>query len=500
MTITCTLPMKKQIAAIAILTIPALLPAQKPDIMIYSGAEDTTSTHKTELVCVTVPGATATINGNPVHVYRTGSFGMAIDLKKGDNKIDITATKDGLTSVRNINIFRTDATASKQPSQTDEQATLFFDTPRYIVTKPGAYLQYGNGDDRLGGSKMGFLNDGIVLKAIGRKGSLYCVRLSSDRMAYIPEEYTASTNVHTKTVNTGSWSLTNEGTSDKLTISLPTRLAYQYSTDINPSEITIDLFGATDNSNWITQRTLDLGAIDYVAFEQMSDDTYRIKLRLKDAYQWGFDIHYPTGSSSLCIEVRHAPQSFKLKDLTIGLDAGHGGKYPGARSPSGLLEKEMNLDIVLRMQQILQKSGAKVVLTRDADTGPSMAERKRILADAKVDLSVSVHNNAGGSALSSPGTAVLYKHLFDRPFSLAVCKRMVATGLPLFGLVGNFNFSLNGPTLYPNCLVEGMFMSSLAEEEKLADPNFRQKVAQAIVDGIEDYLRQVERTAKQRQQ
>lgn len=66
---------------------------------------------------------------------------------------------------------------------------------------------------------------------------------------------------------------------------------------------------------------------------------------------------------------------------------------------------------------------------------------------------------------------------------------MLQTGLPLFGLVQNFNFSLNGPTEYPNILIEGMFMSSLKEEELLADPDFRQRVAEKIVAGLEDYLR-----------
>lgn len=128
-------------------------------------------------------------------------------------------------------------------------------------------------------------------------------------------------------------------------------------------------------------------------------------------------------------------------------------------------------------------------MTRTGDTGPSMGERKRIWREAKVDLAVSVHNNSGGGALASPGTAVLYKHLFCRPLAQAVTGRLLETGLPLFGIVQNFNFSLNGPTEFPEVLVEGMFMSSLREEELLADPEFRRKVAEKIVAGLEDYLR-----------
>ena len=65
---------------------------------------------------------------------------------------------------------------------------------------------------------------------------------------------------------------------------------------------------------------------------------------------------------------------------------------------------------------------------------------------------------------------------------------MLSLGVENFGLTGNFNFSLNGPTEYPNTLVEGLFMSSLPEEELLASPEYRRQMAQKVVDGIIDYL------------
>ncbi|MCM1225374.1 MAG: N-acetylmuramoyl-L-alanine amidase, partial [Lachnospiraceae bacterium] len=129
------------------------------------------------------------------------------------------------------------------------------------------------------------------------------------------------------------------------------------------------------------------------------------------------------------------------------------------------------------------------VLTRDGDTGPSMAERKRIWKDAGVDLAISVHNNWTSDPFSAPGTSAYYKHLFDRPLAQALLGRMLETGLNLYGLTGNFNFSLNGPTDYPNALIEAMFMNSLQEEELLASPEFRQKVAEKIFAGLQDYLK-----------
>lgn len=463
--------------------------AEELALKIYSRVPDTTRVAKHTIVAVTSPGAEASIGGEAVHVYRTGSFGAEVSLRPGDNLIPVEARLGSESARRELKIFYD--TVPKTPLPYKAELEMRFPEPRYVRTRAGAYLQYGNGDDRLGGSKMGFVDEGIVLKAIGDKGSLYCVRLGEGRVGYIPKILTveAVAPEPAGAVNTGSWSVADAGDTDRITVSLPRRLAYQYTTDLEPSTIAVDIFGATDNSNWITQRTTELGIVDYVDFRQVSSDIYRVIIRLKDKYQWGFHVGYECDGTALTIDVRHRPKSLALRDLTIGLDAGHGGEYPGAVSPSGLVEKDVNLDIIRHIRRILESKGAKVVMTRMGDTGPSMGERKRIWREAKVDLAVSVHNNSGGGALASPGTAVLYKHLFCRPLAQAVTGRLLETGLPLFGIVQNFNFSLNGPTEFPEVLVEGMFMSSLREEELLADPEFRRKVAEKIVAGLEDYLR-----------
>ncbi len=463
--------------------------AEELALKIYSRVPDTTRVAKHTIVAVTSPGAEASIGGEAVHVYRTGSFGAEVSLRPGDNLIPVEARLGSESARRELKIFYD--TVPKTPLPYKAELEMRFPEPRYVRTRAGAYLQYGNGDDRLGGSKMGFVDEGIVLKAIGDKGSLYCVRLGEGRVGYIPKILTveAVAPEPAGAVNTGSWSVADAGDTDRITVSLPRRLAYQYTTDLEPSTIAVDIFGATDNSNWITQRTTELGIVDYVDFRQVSSDIYRVIIRLKDKYQWGFHVGYECDGTALTIDVRHRPKSLALRDLTIGLDAGHGGEYPGAVSPSGLVEKNVNLDIIRHIRRILESKGAKVVMTRTGDTGPSMGERKRIWREAKVDLAVSVHNNSGGGALASPGTAVLYKHLFCRPLAQAVTGRLLETGLPLFGIVQNFNFSLNGPTEFPEVLVEGMFMSSLREEELLADPEFRRKVAEKIVAGLEDYLR-----------
>lgn len=463
-----------------------------PMLRIVESPRDTVSRATAEIVGVTDPGSAVTVNGLALKVYKTGTFATTVDLAPGANEISVKAvSSDGSTTTWMLRCFRDDKLqAGKKSTEEDEASVMMYASPRQVVTIENAFLQYGNGDDRLGGSKMGFIDPEIVLNAIGAKGDLYCVRLASDRIAYIPKRLTRPTDktMPLGVVNTGSWSITNTGRTDDVTIGMPGRLAYQYSTESSPSAIVVDIFGATDNSNWITQRTLDLGIIDHTDFRQIGEDTYRVYIYLKSEHIWGYTVGYDGIGNTLRISVRHRP-ALTLKGMTVGLDAGHGGENPGAISPSGLLEKDVNLDIIMRVRELLHKRGASTVMTRMDDEGPSMARRKEIWREGNVDIAVSVHNNAAGSYKVS-GTAVLYKHSFNRDLAMSVARRLMQTGLDLFGVVGNFNFSLNAPTFCPNILVEGMFMSSPEDEQRLADPTFRQQVAEKIVQGLEDYLKQ----------
>lgn len=471
---------------------PVLLSAAtaSPALKIFNDDEhtDTVFSSKYYVVAVTEAGNSAYVNGEEVHVYKTGSFGAEVALKPGNNKISVEVKKGKKTSKAQVDIFYSDVKRPSRPAP----VTVQLASPKNIVTAPGAYLQFGNGADRLGGSKMGYIDEGIGMTAVGETDNLYKVMLGESRYAYLPKEYAIDGGNGFTTVNSGSWSISNKGNADRISVALPMRLAYYTRSEIDPSVIKVSLYGATNNSNWITQQTLDLGMVDFVDFEQEESDVLTVIIRLKEKYAWGYSVNYE--GNNLVIDVRHRPESLKLSDLTIGLDAGHGGQYLGAVSPSGLTEKEVNLDIVLAAAEMLRSRGAKVVLTRDGDTGPSMTERKRIWKENNVDLAVSVHNNASGSPLVPMGSSTYYKHISNRPLAAELLKEQLSLGHANFGLTGNFNFSLNGPTDYPNALIEVLFMSSLPDEELLADPAYRRRIAEKIVSGLENYLKAVERS------
>lgn len=453
----------------------------QPQLEVVDGTRPTARDYA-RIVCKTEPGSTATVNGQPAHVYNTGCFGAQVALAQGDNTISVTATKDGLTTTKEVTVTRNTRAEAKTTAEPTMRDVLFT-----VETLPGAYLQYGNGTDRLGGSKMGFIDEGIALQVVGDYANLYKVQLSSQRFAYIQKEYVKPCDTQVKAVNTSSISYSDKGKYDRVTVSLPCRLPYHAWTQIDPTTISVDIFGAMNNSNWISQHG-SLGMVDYVDFRQIDSDVFRVVIKLKKKYSWGFEVGYR--GNSLTIDVKHTP-SLALKDLTIGLDAGHGGDAPGAIGNSGLTEAVINLQLVNLVKQQLEAKGAKVVLSRSDDTAISMTNRKKAFKDAGVDLMLAIHNNSGGSPFEPQGSSTYYKHITNRTLAATMLKHLVGCGHKDAGLTGNFNFSLNMPTEYPNALLEVLFMSSLPDEEMLCNPTHCKKIATAIVAGLEDYLQQV---------
>ena len=448
-------------------------------------SRDTVTSSKYNLIGITDPGNLAAINGQQVKVYKTGAFGMPLTLKPGDNPVEITLFQGTNVENRSFSIYYDAARGgvSRPQPQSVLEDRLF-----YVQTKELAYLQYGSGGDRLGGSKMGYLDPDIVLKVVGAIDDLYKVQLSANRFAYIHAEDVEMTPRSSHTVNTNNIGISNAGDCDRIRLALPERLPYASRTSLDPTTIHVEVFGAMNNSNWVTQYD-DLGMVDYVDLQQTDSDVLSLVIKLKEKYCWGYSVHYD--GNALVIEVKHTPKDLSLKGLTIGLDAGHGGDAPGAVSATGIRESDVNLRIVGEIRKLLEKKGARVVLSRKSDVALTMPERKKIFLDANIDLLLSIHNNAGGSPFTQMGTSTYYKHITNRDLAATILKHMLELGVPNFGLTGNFNFSLNAPTEYPNALVECLFMSSLPEEEMLADPATHQKIAEKVVAGLEEYLQKV---------
>ena len=349
------------------------------------------------------------------------------------------------------------------------------------------FLEYGTGEDRLGGAKMTFLDTNIFVKVIDSFKTHYKVQLSKYHQAYLDKSAFVRTNeILRPEYLTADWKVFGDSAFDYVTIKLDEKLPYRSIQQIEPSRIVVDIFGATSNSNWITQLS-SCQEIKNAWLEQPEDDVMRVYIDLKHPQHWGHTIYY--NGNILNIRVRHQPLQPILQKLTIAVDAGHGGDNKGADGGiSHVLEKAYTLLIAKELKHQLQDKHAHVIMTREKDTALSMIERIQILKDSMPDLLISIHLNSS-SRDSVNGVSTYYRYIGFRPLSTAILKRMRDLGLNEYGNVGNFNFGLNGPTDYPNCLVEVGFLSNRSDEKRILNSAFHKEVAKKIIEGIEDFLR-----------
>ena len=175
--------------------------------------------------------------------------------------------------------------------------------------------------------------------------------------------------------------------------------------------------------------------------------------------------------------------------MRIGIDPGHGGSDPGAVGPSGLREADANLDVSLKIAQILEMHGLEVVSTRAEDKYVSLFERVRILNRAKCDYVVSIHCNAAASSEANyVSTYIQGKGGEAEPLAEAVQERMVeATGWPDGG-VKISNLHMTRETTMPAALVEMGFISNSKQEAELKTESMLESLAEAIAKGLLDYL------------
>jgi len=362
------------------------------------------------------------------------------------------------------------------------------ESPDILVTKGRlAHLLFGLGDDRLGGAKIGYLDSLIPLQMTGKVGALYRVRLSKYRTAYIPDDVVdfLPKGTFMPSSLSANWRVYGDSMYDYVQIALSARLAYQSMQLLDPSRIVVDIFGATSNTNWITQLE-NTREIKNVWYEQLEDEVLRVTIELKHPQHWGHAIYY--NGNMLVIRVKPQPDNLSLNKLKIAVDAGHGGGNTGAGGPTGSSEKMLALAVSLKLQKALQQQGAKVTMTRTTEKFVDNKDRILFYRDSLPDLLVSLHLNSSGDPVNVGGTGTFYRYIGFRPLSKHIYQRMLELGLKEYGNTGSFNFMLNSPIEYPNALVEMLFVSNPAEEELILSEKFQQEIADKIVLGIKDFL------------
>jgi N-acetylmuramoyl-L-alanine amidase len=176
---------------------------------------------------------------------------------------------------------------------------------------------------------------------------------------------------------------------------------------------------------------------------------------------------------------------------TVVIDAGHGGKDPGTRSRTGVLEKDVNLAIALAVAAELRRQGVNVVLTRDSDVFVSLDNRAEIANKCGATLFVSIHCDFDKNA-STKGFSVLIPRSGPEKASAAghaIAEDLQSGGAQCHSIRRDHRgLRVLEKTHSPAVLIEVGFLSNPSEAAKLHHNAYRKTIGVSIAEGIAEYL------------
>jgi N-acetylmuramoyl-L-alanine amidase len=193
--------------------------------------------------------------------------------------------------------------------------------------------------------------------------------------------------------------------------------------------------------------------------------------------------------------------SWTLGNRVVVIDAGHGGVDPGAVGISKVLEKDVTLAVSKRLQVLVQQSGAKTIMVRedDSDLGTSqgllkrkredLAQRLQIAMDSQAEVYISIHANSFPNAKltgaqtfyhsDSPEGKLLAQSIQQQLNKMTNSKRTIKSNQDIYVLKKANQAAVT---------VELGFLSNPEEERLLVTPEYQEKLAIAIFQGLSDYF------------
>lgn len=276
----------------------------------------------------------------------------------------------------------------------------------------------------------------------------------------------------------------------------------------NPTRLSVDLPGIKVGETRIQK---DISSyVREVRAGQVNSGTARIVIELDDAYnmrpwevkvrslapnRWFVQlpkfqppaVYSLPGNRSVAVSVP-PPKPYPKTRYVVAVDAGHGGQDPGAIGIGGLREKEVVLSISLKLAQRLQQQGVGVVMTRSSDRFISLQGRVDLAERANARAFVSIHGN---SIAGNSGVNGLETYHYATGYSLAQSiHRSILRRIQMRDRgIRRARFYVLRKTSMPAVLVEVGFVTGSEDGRNLARDSHRQRLAEAIAEGIIQYLR-----------
>lgn len=188
------------------------------------------------------------------------------------------------------------------------------------------------------------------------------------------------------------------------------------------------------------------------------------------------------------------------QDILIAIDAGHGGKDPGAKALDGTYEKDYNLDVAKRLDKKLNELGFKTLMTRQDDTSTTLQERTDAANWNYADFFMSIHFNAfnqktqGIETLYYPNSPTEANNINNKDIAAIFHEELIKTlNRSSRGIVPRPNLVVLNKTKMPAILAELGFITNKEELSQIKKEEYREKAASALAVSIVRYYKEIQK-------
>ena len=331
---------------------------------------------------------------------------------------------------------------------------------------------------------------GTIAQETGRIGANVRVRLDSELEVWVDSENVRPLPAEYPSPRRTVGAMQFVPSAEWVDLVLPVSSPPPYLLEQDLDHLTLTLYGtqATPDVIKFLQNDSLVRVINWTP--ELSD---RVRLRMELSQPpFGYLVLFEPGRGMI-LRLRRPPRvdvARPLAGLTITVDPGH--PPGGAIGPTALTEAQAVLPIAMKLRDILEQRGAKVVLTRTTMDAVDLHLRSVIARRANSAALISIHLNAFGDGTNpfpNVGTSTLFFHPQTEPLARLVQAGMMREmGLRDLGI--HYQNIAIGRTLWmPSLICEGAFLMVPEQENAVKTPEFQERYARGVADGVEAYFR-----------
>lgn len=178
-----------------------------------------------------------------------------------------------------------------------------------------------------------------------------------------------------------------------------------------------------------------------------------------------------------------------ISEATIVIDPGHGGDDSGAESKKSTYEKNFTLAYAKAIKQQLEKTGARVVLTRSGDDSKSLGQRARLSSKIQADAFISLHFDSSAQANAGSGlTTYYYNKNKDGELADDLNSQLKSLAIGNRGTAQKDLYVLHYNS-QPSVLIELGYINSKSDYKYISSAKYKQQVATDVTNGLKEYFK-----------